>query len=203
MDDKASRSATPLRGRASTARLTTALVLTAGILIAGAAMAAPTPGAAQTASPERPDDDALKQMVIGRMLDARAGFFADVELDVIGGDALLTGRVATVPDKARATALVRSVPGVQTVTNEIQVGALDDVKRITGDLLLERQIRKEMRSVFGARMPRLNWRATNGVVYVFGHAASEWEHNRALAIVKQTKGTARVVDHLRITVNGG
>jgi osmotically-inducible protein OsmY len=142
-------------------------------------------------------------MVIGRMLDARAGFFADVELDIIGGDALLTGRVATVPDKARATALVRSVPGVQTVTNEIQVGALGDVKRITGDLLLERQIRKEMRGVFGARMPRLNWRATNGVVYVFGHAASEWEHNRALAIAKQTKGTARVVDHLRITVNGG
>lgn len=203
MDDEANRSATPTRDRASTARLTTALVISASILIAGTAMAAPTPGAAQTASPERPDDDALKQMVIGRMLDARAGFFADIDLDVIGGDALLTGRVATVPDKARATALVRSVPGVQTVTNEIQVGALDDVKRITGDLLLERQIRKEMRSVFGARMPRLNWRATNGVVYVFGHAASEWEHNRALAIVKQTKGTARIVDHLRITVNGG
>lgn len=203
MDGEANQATSPAKGAASAARLTTALFLGAGLLIAGAAMAAPTPGVAQTASPERPNDDALKQMVIGRVLNARAGFFADIELDVISGDALLTGRVATVPDKARATALVRSVPGVQTVTNEIQVGALDNVKSITDDLLLERQIRKEMRSVFGTRMPRLNWRATNGVIYVFGHASTEWEHNRALAIVKQTKGIARVVDHLRITSEGG
>lgn len=189
--------------RSSAGRLTGIAILVAGLAIAGAAVAAPTPGAAQTAGNERPDDESLKQSVIGRMLDARADFFADIHIDIIGGDALLTGRVATVPDKARATALVRSVPGVQTVTNEIHVGAPDDVKRITSDLLLERKIRKEMRSVFGARMPRLNWRATNGVVYVFGHARTEWEHNRALAIVKQTKGAARIVDYLRITTDDG
>jgi len=189
--------------RRSAGRLTGVAILVAGLAFAGAATAAPTPGAAQTADSERPDDESLKQSVIGRMLDARADFFADIHIDIIGGDALLTGRVATVPEKARATALVRSVPGVQTVTNEIHVGALDDVKRITSDLLLERQIRKEMRNVFGARMPRLNWRATNGVVYVFGHARTEWEHNRALAIVKQTEGIARIVDHLRITADDG
>lgn len=189
--------------RRSAGRLTGVAILLAGLAFAGAVTAASTLGAAQTAGDERPDDVSLKQSVIGRMLDARADFFADIQIDIIGGDALLTGRVATVPDKARATALVRSVPGVQTVTNEIHVGALDDVKRITSDLLLERQIRKEMRSVFGARMPRLNWRATNGVVYVFGHARTEWEHNRALAIVKQTEGAVRIVDHLRITADGG
>jgi osmotically-inducible protein OsmY len=182
-------------------RLTIAAFLTGAFLAAGAAVAAPTPGAAQTAADAKPDDENLRQSVIGRMLDARAGFFADIRVDIIEGDALLTGRVAAVSDKARATALVRSVPGVQTVTNEIHVGALDNVRRITNDLLLERQIRKAMQGVFGARMPRLNWRATNGVIYVFGQAKSEWEHNRALAIVSQTKGIARVVDHLRITTD--
>lgn len=200
MDGKQQRQ---VNTRRPAGRLTSVAILVAGLAFAGAAMAAPTLGAAQTAGGELPDDESLKQSVIGRLLDARADFFADIRIDIIGGEALLTGRVATVPEKARATALVRSVPGIQTVTNEIHVGALDDVKRITSDLLLERRIRKEMRNVFGARMPRLNWRATNGVVYVFGHAKTEWEHNRALAIVQQTAGAARVVDHLRITTNGG
>ncbi|MEM9683453.1 MAG: BON domain-containing protein [Pseudomonadota bacterium] len=180
-----------------------ALVLSAALLIAGVALAASTTGAAQTKADQVAADLSLKETAIARVLDARAGFFADVEIDIFSGDALLTGRVATVQEKAQATALVRSVPGIQTVTNEIQVGAVGDVKRMTNDLILERQIRKEMRAVFGKRMPRLSWRATNGVVYVFGHARTEWEHNRTLALVKKIRGTTRVVDLLRITTAGG
>ena len=179
-----------------------ALAIAAALTVAASSVAYQASGAAQTASDRPPSDDGLRQAVIGRVLDARAGFFADIHLDIIGGDALLTGRVATVQDKARATALVRSVPGIQTVTNVIHVGAVDDIKRVTSDLLLERQIRKEMREAFGTRIPPLNWRVTNGIVYVFGHARSEWEHNRALAVAKQTKGVVQVVDHLRITSGG-
>ena len=172
---------------------------TAGLLIAAAMLAAHSSGAAQTTGLDQPSDDVLKQSVIDRVIDARAAFFADIQFDIIDGDALLTGRVATVQDKARATALVRSVPGVLTVINEISVGRADDIRSIADDLLLERQIRKEMRTTFGAQMPRLNWRATSGIVYVLGHAGTEWEHNRALAIIKQVPGVNRVVDFLRIT----
>lgn len=175
-----------------------AILLVAALFLA----AVHTPGAAQT-SPSGPlPDAALEQAAIGRMLDARAGFFADIQLDVIGGDALLTGRVRSLQDKGRASALVRSVPGIQTVINEIHVGAADDVKRIAADLLIERQVRTAMHEAFGAQMPKLAWRATNGVVYVFGQAKTEWEHNRALAVAKQ-QGVAQVVDHLRIVPNGG
>ena len=172
----------------------------AALLLAGAIHAS---GAAQTGPDEPPSDRALKQSAISRILDARAAFFADIQLDVIGGDALLTGRVATLQDKARASALVRSVPGIQTVINEIYVGPTNDIKRITSDLLIERQIRKAMHDVFGAQMPNLNWRVTNGIVYVFGPAKSEWEHNKALAVIKQALGTAQVVDHVKAASNGG
>jgi len=172
---------------------------TAGLLVAAAMLAAHGSSAAQTGAGEQPSDDVLKQSVIDRVVDARAAFFADIQLDIIDGDALLTGRVSTIQDKARATALVRSVPGVLTVINEISVGTVEDIRRISDDLLLERQIRKEMRAAFGAQMPRLNWHATAGVVYVFGHARTEWEHNRALAVIKQVAGVNRVVDYLRIT----
>jgi osmotically-inducible protein OsmY len=171
----------------------------AGLIVAAALLAAYAAAAAQTAAKGQPADENLKQSVMGRVFDAHAGFFADVQLDIIDGDALLTGRVATVQDKARATALVRSVPGVQTVINAIHVGALDNLKQISSDLLLQRRIRKEMRAAFGNRMPRASWRATDGVVYVFGHAATEWEHNRALAVIKQVSGVGRVVDYLRLT----
>jgi osmotically-inducible protein OsmY len=171
----------------------------AGLIVAGTMLTTHSFGAAQSPAKEAPADESLKQSVMGRVFDAHAGFFADIQLDIIDGDALLTGRVATIQDKARATALVRSVPGVQTVINAIHVGAVDDLKKMSGDLLLQRQIRKEMRSAFGAQMPRLSWRAADGVVYVFGHAKTEWEHNRALAVVKQVRGVGRVVDYLRIT----
>jgi osmotically-inducible protein OsmY len=160
-------------------------------------------GAGLSDAADPPPDGALRQSAASRMLDARAGFFADIQLDVIGGDALLTGRVKTLQDKARASALVRSVPGVQTVINEIHVGSSDDMKRIAQDLLLERQIRTAMLEAFAGRLPSLNWRATDGIVYVFGQARTEWEHNRALAVVRQAQGVAKVVDHLRIVANGG
>jgi osmotically-inducible protein OsmY len=172
---------------------------TAGFFFAAALFC----GASLSGAADPPPDGALRQAVATRMLDARAGFLADIQFDVIGGDALLTGRVKTLQDKARASALVRSVPGVQTVINEIHVGASDDMKRIAGDLLLERQVRTAMLDAFAARLPALNWRATDGIVYVFGQAKTEWEHNRALAVVKQVQGVAQVVDHLRIVPNGG
>lgn len=178
----------------------TATLFFAAFLLAGGSNLS---GAAQTSPAGPPPDNALKQAVVSRMLDARAGFFADIQLDVIGGDAMLTGRVVTLQDKARASALVRSVPGVQTVINEIHVGGTDDIKSIAGDLLLEREVRAAMQEAFGARMPKLNWRATKAILYVFGQATTEWEHNRALAVAKQVKGVAQVVDHLRIVPNGG
>jgi osmotically-inducible protein OsmY len=60
-----------------------------------------------------------------------------------------------------------------------------------------------MHAAFGDQMPNLNWRVTNGIVYVFGQARSTWERNRALAVVRQTQGVAKVIDHLRTAANGG
>lgn len=150
---------------------------------------------------QRPDR-VLLQQIKTRMLDARARFYADISIDVIGGDVLISGRVSDPKDKRRASALVRSVPGVQTVINEIHVGRNATMRQAIDDLNLERQIKASLVRVFGNRIPRLSYRVTDGVVYVFGHANSEWEHNRSLAVVKQVKGIKKVIDRLRIVRNG-
>ena len=180
------------------------LMVTAGVVFIGAAAAAQDKkskdGAARTA-PARPSDSDLKRQIESRMLDARAAFFADLRVDVIRGDVLLTGRVRDPKDKPRAAALVRSVPGTQTVVNEIHVGEPKPMRHAAQDLDIERRVKTSMIETFGRKMPPLSWRATDRIVYVFGRARSEWEHNRALAVVKRTDGVAGVVDHLRIVRN--
>lgn len=186
-----------------------ALVLTASLIAAAmptiTSAATERPRGSATAisdTPQQRPDRVLLQQIKTRMLDARARFYADISIDVIGGDVLLSGRVADPKDKRRASALVRSVPGVQTVTNEIHVGKTATMRQAIDDLNLERQIKASLVRVFGNRVPRLSYRVTDGMVYVFGHAKSEWEHNRALAVVKQVKGIKKVVDRLRIVRNG-
>jgi len=186
-----------------------ALIMTAS-LIAGAMPIAPSAAAERPREPakagseiaqQRPDR-VLLQQIKTRMLDARARFFADISIDVIGGDVLLSGRVDDPKDKRRASALVRSVPGIQTVVNEIHVGKTATMRQAIDDLNIERQVKTSLVQVFGKRLPRLSYRVTDGVVYVFGHANTEWQHNRALAIVKKVKGIKKVIDRLRIVPNG-
>lgn len=181
-----------------------ALVLTASMMVtapAAPSAAAERPRGSATVindSMQQRPDRVLLQQIKTRMLDARARFYADIGIDVIGGDVLLSGRVADPKDKRRAAALVRSVPGVQTVINEIHVGKTATMRQAIDDLNLERQIKVSLTRVFGKRMPRMSYRVTDGMVYVFGQANSEWEHNRALAVVKQVKGVKKVIDRLRI-----
>lgn len=186
-----------------------ALVLSAS-LIAAAMPIAPSAAADRPSGPAKTIDESLQQqpdrvllqLIKTRMLDARARFYADISIDVIGGDVLLSGRVADPKDKRRASALVRSVPGIQTVINEIHVGKTATMRQAIDDLNTERQIKTSLVRVFGKRMPRLSYRVTDGMVYVFGHANSEWEHNRALAVIKQVKGIKKLIDRLRIVRNG-
>lgn len=186
-----------------------ALVLTLSLIAAAmpsvTSTATERPRGSATAigdGPQQRPDRVLLQQIKTRMLDARARFYADIGIDVIGGDVLLSGRVADPKDKRRASALVRSVPGVQAVINEIHVGKTATMRQAIDDLNLERQIKASLVRVFGNRVPRLSYRVTDGMVYVFGHAKSEWEHNRALAVVKQVKGIKKVIDRLRIVRNG-
>jgi len=76
------------------------------------------------------------------------------------------------------------------------------MRQAIDDLNLERRIKASLIRVFGNRIPRLSYRVTDGVVYVFGHAKSEWEHNRSLAVVKEVKGIKKVIDRLRIVRDG-
>ncbi|MCG8544488.1 MAG: BON domain-containing protein [Alphaproteobacteria bacterium] len=150
----------------------------------------------------QPSDSQLKRSIEGRMLDARAVFFADIDIDVIEGDVLLTGHVRDPKDKARAAALVRSVPGTHTVVNEINIGKPSTIQQAASDLDRDRRIKTALYKAFGKKkMPLLRWRSVDGVVYVFGHARTEWEHNRALAVIKKTKDVKTVVDHLSIVAN--
>ncbi len=169
--------------------------------LCGADAVAQSAGKAARQLDRHAQDAQLKRRIAGRMLDARAAFFAEIDVDAVGGDILLTGRVKTRQDKIRAAALVRSVNGVETVVNEIRVRKTRKTDTIPNDLDINKRIGKALRKVFRSRMPHMAWRANEGIVYVFGRAKSEWEHNRALAVIRKTPDIKDIVDHLRIVQN--
>lgn len=178
-----------------------AIALLSVLILFGADAVAQSTSRAARQADRHMQDAQLKRRIAGRMLDARAVFFSDIDVDAVAGDILLTGRVKTRQDKIRAAALVRSVLGVETVVNEIRVRKNSHIDTISNDLDINKRIGQALRTVFRTRMPHMAWRANEGVVYVFGRAKSEWEHNRALAVIRKTPDIKDIVDHLRIVRN--
>lgn len=170
------------------------------------ALMCPMPAAAEQQKPasarvqlaEASPDAQLLAQIEARILDASASFFADLRIDVVRGDVLLTGTVSDIVYKARAAALVRSVPAVISVFDAIHVAPVFDLQEAAQDLVAEAQIRRSLRETFGARLPQVRYRVTDGIAYVFGAAATEYERNRSLAIAAQTSGVKRVINHFRI-----
>lgn len=174
------------------------IVLLLAVTLLNAAALAPSAPPAAGQSARRIDDAQVKRSIAGRILDARASFFSDIEVDVVAGDILLTGRVGSPQDKLRAVALVRSVSGVRKVVNEIRVGKNGDIESMANDLDIEKRVGQALRAFFKKEMPRVAWRASDGVVHIFGRARSKWERKITLAVIRKTPGIKKIVDHLRI-----
>ena len=169
-----------------------------------AACAMPVAGSsahAATASSE--SDRRILAEIHSRILDARAGFFLDIEIDIVNGDVLLTGRVPDPQVKTRAAALVRSVRGVGTVINEIRTERPTSVTSKADQLETERRISVALYRTFRKTLPAITWRVVGDTAYIFGATPSQWVHGRVFATVRQVKGVANIVDHLRIAQDTG
>ena len=171
-------------------------VFTLAVLVAGfqAAVAA-------TANTET--DAQILAEINSRVLDARAGYFIGIQIDLVGGEILLTGRVEKPQHKTRAAALIRSVPGVRSVLNEIRTGKPLSLSRRADQARTEKRIEKALHRAFRTTLPAVTWRVAENTTYIFGETSSQWAHARVFATVKDVKGVDRIVDHLRITQGGG
>ncbi len=143
------------------------------------------------------DDTSASMAVRARMM--RSYFdFDRASVTVVGGLALLTGRVADEAARAEAERIAWSAPKVRDVANELIV---DDGPRPNygvNDQWLSGQVRARLMADGHVRNASINVETYEGVVYLLGHTRTEGEAQRAATNASLVPGVARVVSFIRI-----
>jgi len=140
------------------------------------------------------EDARIKLQISSDFLDDEAGLFKNVNIDVYESSVMLTGVVDTGADKLRAVEIVRSVNGVRTVLDEIQVTSDGNFQQAAEDVAIETTIKIRLLDEEDINSVNMRWRSVNGTVYLFGRALSEQEQRDSIDVIKDVKGVRRVIN---------
>jgi osmotically-inducible protein OsmY len=142
------------------------------------------------------EDARIKLAISDRLLSSQyRDLFFDVSSIVYQGRVLLTGKVKSEQDKARATELARSIGGVKEVFNEIIVAG-DNLANAANDTFIEAEIKARLLGTRDVKSIDYRWTAVNGTVYLIGLARSNAEARRAVEVIRNTKYVKQVVAHV-------
>ncbi|MDA0262051.1 MAG: BON domain-containing protein [Proteobacteria bacterium] len=142
------------------------------------------------------DDTSIQFQINDRLLRKSEALFAKTNLDVVEGRVLITGVVQQEGDRAAAAELAWQVQGVREVLNELQIAQSGDVSSFVKDASITAQLRFKMlsdRDIYG-----INFSLTtvNAIVYLFGIARTEDEHQKLVNHARNVKGVKKVVSHV-------
>ncbi|CAZ87294.1 putative Transport-associated protein [Thiomonas arsenitoxydans] len=110
---------------------------------------------------------------------------------------LLVGQVPSEADKQKAEQVVKGVPNVKAVLNEIDIGPVADLNRSATDTLITTKVRARLidaRDIFGNAFKVTT---SNSVVYLMG-IVTQREADRAVQIARDTTGVSKVVTMFNI-----
>ena len=120
-----------------------------------------------------------------------------IDIDTIGGHVTLTGAVATPEESARASQIAHRVPGVKSVSNNIQIGERS-FGNIWDDNVISNKIKAKLISEPEVRSLNIDVDVYLGVVTLTGIVGSQYEKDRAIALSRGTDGTVKVIDNLKL-----
>ena len=120
-----------------------------------------------------------------------------IDIDTIGGHVTLTGAVATPEESARASQIAHRVPGVKSVSNNIQIGERS-FGNIWDDNVISNKIKAKLISEPEVRSLNIDVDVYLGVVTLTGVVSSQYEKDRAIALSRGTDGTVKVIDNLKV-----
>jgi osmotically-inducible protein OsmY len=173
-------------------------------LLAGCTQVLSVPvDAVTTVAEDRPlsetkDDLGVKASLLTAFAEEAKGLLVDVNVDVYGGEVMLTGSVKKGADRKKAVELARRVSGVKNLYNEIQVTEEGGIGASAKDLGIELKLKAGLLGASGVGSINLRWRSVNGVVYYIGQVYSKEELDKVLRITRDTDGVKNVVSHIRI-----
>ena len=120
-----------------------------------------------------------------------------IDIDTIGGHVTLTGAVATPEESTRASQIAHRVPGVKSVSNNIQIGERS-FGNIWDDNVISNKIKGKLISEPEVRSLNIDVDVYLGVVTLTGVVGSQYEKERAIALSRGTDGTVKVIDNLKL-----
>jgi osmotically-inducible protein OsmY len=142
-------------------------------------------------------DTQMSTMISAKMLAENSEMFTQVDVNVQGGEVLLTGFVKDPQSQVEAERIAWSVNGVKAVNNNIKVqdASFTDyvsdcyiTSRAKNALLFERDIKSMNYSV----------KTVEGVIYLMGIAQNQAEHDMVTKIMSQIGGVEKIVSYVRI-----
>ena len=120
-----------------------------------------------------------------------------IDIDTIGGHVTLTGAVTTREESARASQIAHRVPGVKSVSNNIQIGERS-FGIIWDDNVISNKIKAKLISEPEVRSLNIDVDVYLGVVTLSGIVSSHYQKDRAIALSRGTDGTIKVIDNLKV-----
>lgn len=144
------------------------------------------------------DDAAAVTEIKSKFFRTDGKAFANVDVQVSGGRALLSGRVAEAAVKSEAERLTWTVRQIRSVANEIEVGAKPSFGQKVKDDAISAQVRTRMLTDPTVSALDVDIETHNGVVYLTGLVGSQDARRRAAEIASLTRGVTKVVCYLDV-----
>ncbi len=143
-------------------------------------------------------DTALRMRIHDLLLQRRLAYLASVNVSASEGRVMLTGTVATTEARNEVIDMVRSVPGVRRLYDELQVTSGSNFGDESRDAWITAKLRARL---FGDKViADVNYDITtvNGTVYLLGLAQDGAEVDRVVAHVRDISGVRAVVNHVMV-----
>jgi len=137
------------------------------------------------------EDEGIELKAFHR-LDEKFGKDAHVNTTSFNRQALLTGEVADPAMKEDAEKVVRGIPNVRNVINELAIAGLSSLAERSNDTYLTSKVK--MRCIEANKFPLSSVKVTteSGVVYLMGMVTRR-EADAATEIARSTSGVRKVV----------
>lgn len=170
---------------------------------APAVIGAGATGAYQVGTDERTigqmwDDATITTEVNTRLVKDAVTKARKIDVDTLQGVVLLTGVVETEAEAQRATKLASMVPGVKKVDNNLQVGT-KTFGQALDDHVIGNKIKAKLIAEPGIRSFNIDVDVENGIVTLSGIVKTVAQKEKATVIARDTTGTVKVVDKIRVS----
>jgi hyperosmotically inducible periplasmic protein len=175
------------------------VMMAAAVLALGSLAAACTPTRTVKSAGEQIDDSAVTGKVKTALARDSATSAYDIEVETFRGEVQLNGFVESADMKSAATRVARSVAGVKSVSNNLQVGA---GSRTAGEVVDDTVITAKVKTALAAdpvvAAHQVNVETREGVVQLAGFVDDTDQKSKASELTRRVAGVKQVDNQLEV-----